>query len=180
LPNIDELYEKLVDYFGEYGSGNPRVLLDRNIVSLMAKKDKTEEEAIVELYEKYENKITKLYEKNEDLLKEAKIRAEKRKRKREQPKRELREAETEETLPDLGEVTPSVRTAPRSPIVLFFYIMGAIIVLLSLGFLLSIRWDLLQPPASWLYLLVWFVSFSVGLTEIAVGWLVDKQFLRTS
>jgi len=189
--NIDEMYERLVDFFDEYGSGNPRVLVERNIASLMAREDKTEEDAIKSLYEKYENKITKLYAKNKELLEKSVIRAEERKLQREQPKLEPLEPETQETLPDSGlepetketlpdsgEVTPSTRTSPLSPVVIFFYIMGTVIILLSFLYLFSIPWDLFGPP--WLFLLIWLVSFSGGVTEIAVGWLVDKQFLRKS
>jgi hypothetical protein len=189
--NIDEMYERLVDFFDKYGSGNPRVLVERNVASLMAKEDKTEEEAIKSLYEKHENKIAKLYAKNKELLEKSVIRAEERKLKREQPKLEPLEPETheafpdsglepetKETLPDSREVTPPTRTSPLSPIVIFFYIMGTVIILLSFLYLFSVPWDLFGP--SWLFLLIWLVSFSGGVTEIAVGWLVDKQFLRKS
>lgn len=97
----DEMYERLVDFFKEYGSGNPRVLVDRNITLLRAKQDNTEKEAVALLYEKYERKITRLYEKNEELLAQVKIRAKERKRKRKHPEPEIRKTEPEEAIPDM-------------------------------------------------------------------------------
>jgi Flp pilus assembly protein TadB len=176
--DIDEMYERLVDFFGEYGSGNPRVLVERNIALLRAKKKKTEEEAIKSLYEKHEKKITKLYAKHKGLMEKSVTRAEKRKLEKKQPVPKPDERETEKALQDSEELTSAPRISPLSPLVIFFYVMGAVIILLSLLSLFFIPWNLVEPPLSWIYMLNWLVSFSVGVTEIAVGWLLDGEFQR--
>jgi uncharacterized damage-inducible protein DinB len=108
------MYERLVDFFKDYGSGNPRILVDRNIALLATKQEKTETEALALLYEKFESKITRLYEKNPELLPQVEIRVKERRRQREQPKTESRETEIEEELPDIAIRETLVETFNRN------------------------------------------------------------------
>ena len=59
----------------------------------------------------------------------------------------------------------------------FFYIMGTVILILTLWSALQTPWDAidrLNPDLGWALFLNLIVWLSVGVTEIAVGWLVDN------
>lgn len=63
----------------------------------------------------------------------------------------------------------------------FFYIMGTSIILFAFWSLLVIPWDALEemsPEFAWLFVYTFVVQLSVGITEIAVGWLVNKELSR--
>jgi len=57
----------------------------------------------------------------------------------------------------------------------FFYVMGTLIVILTIWNALQTPWDKiheLNPDLEWTFLLSLIVSLSLGITEIAVGWLI--------
>lgn len=184
MSDLAEKYEMLLDYFQEHGSGSPVVLLERNIAMLM-EQGKSREEAVAALHEKHGKDILKLYDKNNELLEQARIRAKKGKGK-EQPELEPTASETEEEIPltDSENITIPMQTSLTrlSAIVLFFYVMGAVIIIVTLisAYVLSGHWSLFPSPDNLVLVLVLLVSFSVGLTEIAVGWLMDGELMRRS
>ena len=53
----------------------------------------------------------------------------------------------------------------------FFYIMGTLVILLAIWWFLETPLDV----TDWFYVLNFLVWLSVGITEIAVGYLIEKQ-----
>jgi len=61
-----------------------------------------------------------------------------------------------------------------------FYLMGVLILILTVWTSFEIPWRNLSDELGWIVFLSLIVSASVGLTEIAVGWLVGLHLNEES
>jgi len=69
------------------------------------------------------------------------------------------------------------------PIAEFFFIMGLFIIIVQIWVYIQIPWNIVNrylPNQSWLYTANFAVGISLGLTEIAVSWLINEKLNKTA
>lgn len=167
----DKTYEELIGIYRERGYKNPELSLNYNIEKLR-NEGKSREKAILSLYRKELKQIR--------LRKETEVFAEKRIKELEKELNDLRismrsRAEEAESIKKYLAYTHRLTTSQVIARV-FFYIMGTALVILSFfqyhALTVYIR---AASGFEWVFILDCIVTFSLGTSTIALGWVLESM-----
>ncbi|MCW4052552.1 MAG: hypothetical protein NWE78_05005 [Candidatus Bathyarchaeota archaeon] len=167
----NEMYEKLLEIFAGRGHRDPTLSLNYEIEQL-SKEGKTREKAILTLYRGEMAKIR--------AGDETRATAERRLKELEKELDELRNsvrnrADEVESIKKYLAYTHRLTTTQGIARILF-YVVGALLIVLSfLQYNALTVYIRIQSGLEWVYILDCFVTFSLGLATIALGWVLESM-----
>lgn len=168
---VDKMYKKLVEIYRERGYKDPELSLNYDVEKLR-NEGLSREKAISNLYKK---------EKEEFLLREkAEIFAERRIKELEKELKELRMTELNraEEIESIKKYLAYTHRLTTSQVIarICFYVIGAALVILSFMQYNAINvYARVQSGFEWVLILDCFVTFSLGIATIALGWVLESM-----
>lgn len=170
-PKTEKMYEELIEIYKRMGYANPELSLNYDIEKL-GNKGKSREKAILTLYKK-ETKHSRL-------RKEMETFAERRLKDLEKELEELRtstrnRAEEVESIKKYLAYTHRLTTSQVIARVCFYIIGAALVILSVFQYNALTLYFQVASGFEWIFILDCFVTFSLGIATIALGWVLESM-----
>jgi len=167
----EKMYEELIEIYKERGYKNPELSLNYSIEKLRSE-GKTRETAILTIYKKEVEQIRR--------RKETDVFIEQRLKELEKELKELRislrnRAEEAESIKKYLAYTHRFTTGQLIARICFYIIGAALVILSFFQYNATTIYIRVASGFEWILILDWFITFSLGVTIIALGWVLESM-----